>query len=374
MELEPFLLDEWLDAAMDPLPRWNLGSVAGPVWTMAELLELGTDEERAALMASGVSYSKAAGLDELRAAIAERHAVSADEVLILTGASEALLLVFFMAAEPGANVVLPAPCFPPTAAVPRAMGLDVRTYELRPWQNYEIDLNEVAELVDSRTKVLLINSPHNPTGAVVPDDAKRELRDMALRHGASFVCDEVLHPLYHGPSSKSAALVGATVIGDASKAFSLPGLRVGWIIEPDPGLRERYLRGRMNFTITNSPLTEQLATIALRNADAILERARRVTSVNLSLLRQFMSRWSDHLGWVEPAGGTLAFPWLRSGRPSRPLCEDLLAAGVLTVPGDAFGQPAHIRLGLAAEDDIGPALDIADNVLEAAFRSREVPV
>jgi aspartate/methionine/tyrosine aminotransferase len=367
VKLERFLLDEWLDAAVDPPPRWNLGSVAGPPWTMSELLELGTADERASFTSTRLSYSKAAGLDELRVAVAERHAVSPDEVLIVTGASEALLLVFFTAAEPGANVVLPAPCFPPTSAVPAAMGIEIRTYTLDRDAGYAIDLDEVASLVDSRTKVILINSPHNPTGAVVADDMKRELGGIADRHGASLVSDEVFHPIYHADRSGTAAASGATVVGDMSKALSLPGLRVGWLIERDPELRARYLRGRMNFTITNSPISEHLAAIAIRNADTILDRAQRLASANLIDLRAFLSRWRNDLAWVEPAGGTSCFPWLRSGQSSRPLCEALLEAGILVVPGDAFGHPAHIRIGFAAEDDLPAALEAADRVLEASL-------
>jgi aspartate/methionine/tyrosine aminotransferase len=367
VQLEPFLLDEWLDGAADPRPRWNLGSVAGPTWTLSELLDLATERERAHLFATPLRYSRSAGLAELRGAIAERSAVSEDEVIVVTGASEALLVVFFTAAEPGANVVLPAPCFPPTAAIPRALGLEIRTYRLRPEAGWAIDPDEVADLVDARTKVVLVNSPHNPTGAVVPAATMGQLREIATRHGASFVADEVFHPIYHGPVAESATQAGATVIGDASKAFSLPGPRIGWIVERDPDLRRRYLLGRMNFTGTNSPLTEQLALIALRNASTILARAQKTASANLHVLRQFMERVSDSIGWVEPAGGTSAFPWLRSGDDARPLCQALLSAGVLAVPGDAFGVPSHFRIGFAAEDEFDRALGAAASITDALF-------
>src|SRR2546421_10357796 len=140
-------------------------------------------------------------------------------------------------------------------------------------KDYAIDPDEIAGLVDRRTRIVLINSPHNPSGAVVNDETKRELMELARRHGASLVSDEVFHPIYHGTPSGTAAAVGATVVGDASKALSLPGLRVGWLIEPDPALRARYLRARMNFTITNSPLTERLAGLALPDAQAVLRPA-----------------------------------------------------------------------------------------------------
>src|SRR6266545_242570 len=166
MQFEPFLLDEWLDAAMGPVPRWNLGSVAGPTWDLITLLDLATDAERSRFMRTPLSYSRAAGIEALREAIGERYNTSADDVIVVTGASEAILLVFFNAAVPGANVVLPAPCFPAIAAIPRALGLDVRSYQLRPENDWAIDLDEVSDLVDSRTTVVFLNSPHNPTGAV----------------------------------------------------------------------------------------------------------------------------------------------------------------------------------------------------------------
>jgi aspartate/methionine/tyrosine aminotransferase len=367
MKLDPFLLDEWLDAAMDPVPRWNLGSVAGPAWRLGELLDLATEDERAAIMSLPLGYSRAAGSDQLRAAIAGRYDAQSDDVLVVTGASEAILLVFVSAAGPGANAVLPAPCFPPMVAIPRALGFETRTYRLRPEDEWSIDLNEVGGLVDSRTAVVAFNSPHNPTGAVVDDETKRNLRSIADRAGATLVADEVFHPIYHGRAARSAAAVGATIVSDASKAFSLPGLRIGWIIEHDPERREQYLRGRMNFTGTNSPLAEQLAVLAMQNAETIVGRTQRLTSANLHLLDRFMSRWSDELDWVKPSGGTCAFPWLRNGSDARPLCEALLASGVLTVPGDVFGQPSFFRVSFGAEEAFGPALEAAYAVLETTF-------
>jgi aspartate/methionine/tyrosine aminotransferase len=368
LEFERFLLDEWLDSARGAGRLWNLGSVAGPAWTLGELLELGDDADRAAVMATSIDYSKAAGADDLRVAIAKRNDVDPEEVLILTGASEALLIVFFAAAQTGVNVVLPDPAFPPTAAIPRALGIEVRSYHLRRENGYAIDLDEVAALVDARTRILLINSPHNPTGAVIPDETKRELARIASANGASLVSDEVFHPIYHRASDVRSAASGAdiraTVIGDMSKAFSLPGLRLGWLIERDPSLRAQYLRARMNFTITPNPISERLAAMALGASDLVLDRTCSLAASNLAQLRDFMARWPWLLEWVEPAGGTCAFPWLRSGRSSRGLCEALLEAGVLVVPGDAFGRPEHIRIGFAREPDLDEALEAAGRVLQ----------
>jgi aspartate/methionine/tyrosine aminotransferase len=363
MRFEPFLLDEWLDAAMESVPKWNLGSVAGPTWDLTALLNLATDTERSAVMRTPLTYSRAAGTEELREAVAERYNTGTDDVLVVTGASEAILLVFFSAAVPGGNVVLPMPCFPALAAIPAALGLEVRSYRLRPENRWAVDIEKVANLIDSRTTVIFLNSPHNPTGAVVPRQTKRELRAIADRVGASLIADEVFHPIYHGEREESAILEGATIIGDASKALSLPGLRLGWIVERDPERRRQYLSGRMNFTGTNSPLSERLALIAMRNAALIVDRAQRLATTNLQLLSQFLSQW-EIFDWVKPAGGTSAFPWLREAGDARPLCQALLAAGVLTVPGDVFGYSRFIRIGFGAEPDFEAALRAAAEVLD----------
>jgi aspartate/methionine/tyrosine aminotransferase len=367
VQFERFLLDEWLDGAVDKHPRWNLGSVAGPTWSLDELLELASIDDRRTFLKTRVAYSKAAGMDDLRAAIAQRHRVAAEEVLVVTGASEALLLIFFRAAEAGANVVVPAPSFPPTRSIPTAFGLEVRTYKLRRESDWRVDPDEVAKLVDEHTRVLFANSPHNPTGAVLSAEEQRAMLSIASRYGATFVVDEVFQPIYHSAKSESAAAIGATIVSDASKALSLPGLRIGWIIERDPALRAEYLRARMNFTVTDSPISERLALIMLKNAQTVIGATQRTASANLARLENFMEEWSEVLDWVSPAGGTTVFPWIRASGSSRPLCEELLAAGVLVVPGDAFGEDAHIRLGFANEPDIGPALDVVGRVLDGSF-------
>jgi aspartate/methionine/tyrosine aminotransferase len=360
-----FKLDDWFEAATGV--RWNLGSVAGPTWTTAALLSLIPEPQRSAVLEVPLAYSRAAGLDELRTAIARRYDRPGEEVIITTGASEALAGIFMVAAEPGANVVVPWPSFPPTTAIPQALGLEVRRYHLRRDDAWSVDVEEIASLVDARTRLVLLNSPHNPTGAVIDHEEIGALLRLASPSGIPLVVDEVFHPIYFEMSLSSSAHLGVTVVSDASKAFSLPGLRIGWILEQDPERREAYRLVRMNVTTTCSPLTERLALIAVENADAVIARAQATADRNLQQLVQFMSHWAADVAWTPPAGGTAAFPWRVDGEDATPLCRALLEAGVLTVPGDAFEMPAHFRLGIAAEDDIGPALAVADNVFERVF-------
>jgi aspartate/methionine/tyrosine aminotransferase len=346
MRLKPFLLDQWLATHAGNGVAFNLGGSTGPRWTVDELLQLAGDEGRRRLLASALVYGSAPGAPGLRAAIAQMLQVPIEHVLVVAGGSEALLHLFFHAAEPGANVVVPFPGFPPYHAVPESLGLEVRLYRLRRENAYRVDVDEVSRLIDDRTQLLLVNSPHNPTGATLSDEELRTLHDLAVNRGVQFVCDEVFHPIYHGRETASAArLPRATVVGDFSKAFALSGLRVGWIVEPDEHRREHYLNAREYFSISNTTAGEFLAEVAVHHRETVLGRTREVAAANLRLLADVMADHRDVLDWIPPAGGMTTFIRLAGGADARPLCEAALALGLLLTPGDCFGVPDHFRLG-----------------------------
>lgn len=357
MELPPFLLDRWIEQkhAPDSPIEYDLASSTGPVWTLRELLALSGGNELEALLDTSISYTSAAGTPMLRDAIAVLEGVEPDAVQVVTGASEALLILFFLAAEPGANVVLPNPGFPANTALAESLGIAVRYYNLRAENQFRIDPDEIRRLVDRDTRLLLVNSPHNPTGAVLSDQEMNSLHDFCAERRVQFVSDQVYHPIYHGRETRTAArLPHATVISDFSKALCLSGLRIGWMVDRDPRRRERYLNARNYFTITANVFGERLAVLALQHSSKIYARARQVAQQNLALLDQVFARHSGLLRWVRPSGGMTAFPWLSSGADTRDFCRDLARRGVLMVPGDCFGQPSHFRLGFAASGERFP--------------------
>jgi aspartate/methionine/tyrosine aminotransferase len=357
MKLPPFLLDRWIAQknTADPPIEYDLASSTGPVWTLRELLALSGGDELEALLDTNVSYTSAVGTPALRAAIAALEGVTPDDVQVVTGAAEALLILFFLAAEPGANVVLPNPGFPANTALAESLGIAIRFYTLRAENQFRPDLDEIRGLVDRDTRLLLVNSPHNPTGAVLSDAEMESLHDFCAERNIRFVSDQVYHPIYHGPHTRSAArLSHATVISDFSKALCLSGLRVGWIVDLDPRRRERYRDARNYFTITSNVFGERLAVLALAHSQKIYERARQVSQENLALLDRVFSRHEGLLHWVRPRGGMTAYPWLADGADAREFCLRLAKRGVLIVPGDCFGQPSHFRLGFAASGNRFP--------------------
>jgi aspartate/methionine/tyrosine aminotransferase len=358
MQLKPFLLDAWLDQYEHGI-EFNLAASTGPTWTVNDVLALTDGETRHRFLNHDLVYGRVAGADGLREAIAEMQDVPVEAVQVVTGAAEAILAIMWLAAEPGANVVLPLPGFATFSAIPQSLGLETRFYRVRRENGFRIDPDEIKGLTDSKTKLILLNSPHHPTGATIADEEMETLHDFAASRGIQLVCDEVYHPIYHGRQLKSAArLPHATVISDLSKALSLPGARTGWIIEHDAQRRQQYWNARAYFTVSNSTTGEILSEIAIRKRDVVLGKAQEVATRNLKLLDQFMADHRDVFGWISPQGGMTAFPWLVSGEDTHPFCQAAADRGILLAPGDCFDTPSHFRLGFAAAGDSFPqALD-----------------
>ena len=354
MQLKPFLLDIWLDNYEHNI-EFNLAASTGPTWTVNALLNLAGEEERQRFLNHELVYGRVAGADGLREAIAEMQGVSAECVQIVTGASEALVVLMWLAAEPGANVILPRPGFATFSALPESLGIETRFYGIRKENEFSIDVEEIKKLADARTKLILLNSPHHPTGATVSDAEMENLHEFTSGRGIQLVNDEVYHPIYHGRETRSASrLPQATVIHDFSKAFSLPGVRTGWMIEHDRKRRERYWNARAYFSVSNNTAGEMLAEIAMRKRDIILQRTQEVASRNLERLDGFMAEHREILNWIRPRGGMTAFPWLVHSENARPFCQAAAERGILLAPGDCFEVPSHFRLGFAASGDEFP--------------------
>ena len=348
MQFKPFLLDTWLDQYEHGI-EFNLAASTGPTWTVNDVLALADEETRERFLNHKLVYSHPAGADGLREAIAEMQGVAVDAVQIVTGASEAILALMWTVAEPGTNVILPLPGFTTFSSLPESLGIETRYYHVHRENNFRIDIDEIKSLADSRTKLVLVNTPHNPAGATVSDEEFDALQEFTAARHIQLISDEVYHPIYHGRPTKSAArLPHATVISDLSKAFSIPGVRTGWMIVHDAKLRQRYWTARAYFSVCNSTMGEILSEVAIRKRDVVLGRTRDVAARNLKLLDSFMREHSDVLGWIPPHGGMTAFPWLASGENARPFCQAATERGILLAPGDCFDSPEHFRIGFAA--------------------------
>ncbi|MCI4590905.1 pyridoxal phosphate-dependent aminotransferase [Sphingobium sp. BYY-5] len=352
VHLPPFALDHWLstyDFATPPI-AYNLASSTGPRWSVADICALG--DAPLAIDDTILSYAPPEGSRALREAIAAFHDTDPDSIIVTTGASEALSILFCLGAQPGANIVLPDPGYPAYEAVAQAWGLATRSYHLRREDRFIQRADAILAQVDADTALVILNTPHNPTGTVMPRIEIEALAAALAERGVPLLVDEVYHPLYFtAPQPSAAGIPNVIVTSDLSKALSLPGLRTGWLIDADADRRARIIDARSYFTISGSPLLERLATHALQQSDAILARLRSVAQANIAQLDALIAGSGGRLAWVRPDGGTTAFPWFTDGRDSRSFCQTLAAQGVLLAPGDCFGHPAHMRLGFTQQEE-----------------------
>ncbi|HTU66596.1 MAG TPA: pyridoxal phosphate-dependent aminotransferase [Steroidobacteraceae bacterium] len=375
MKLPPFKLDLWLAAhefATPPI-RFNLASSTGPAWTLAEIAALGGGDVRA-FDEVKLSYAPPAGGKLLRERLAAREGVDAERVLVMTGASEVLLTLCCHLAAPGASLLVPKPVYPALPAMARAWGLNVREYALDPARGFAQEADAVLAQVDATTRAVFVNTPHNPTGSIMTATEQRKLATALAARDVLMIVDEVYHPLYFGAASSNIGTPGAArllqdfpnvvVLGDFAKALSLPGLRLGWLVDRDAVRREALLDLRSYFSISSSPLCEAIGAHALAHSASILGRLEAVARANLALLSAFMEMHGGLFAFPAPAGGTTCFPCLRDGRDARPLAERLAKAGVLVAPGDCFDMPSHLRIGFGAQrEGYAAALDVFSEVI-----------
>ena len=321
-------------------------------WPMADLLAL-ADAETAELWRDlRLGYTESLGHPLLRREIATLYeGIAEDEVLVFSGAEEAIFVIANVLLGPGDHAIVAWPSYQSLHEVARSTGADVSLLELRAEDGWAIDVDRLRNQLTPATRLIVINVPHNPTGAV-PDAATfRAIVDLAADAGATLLVDEVYRFLERDPAGRHPAGADAgphgVSIGVMSKSFALAGLRIGWLATHDATLLDRAARFKDYTTICASAPAEVLSLIALRARDEVLARSRRIVDGNLELLDAFFERQSAHFAWVRPAGGPVGFPGLRDGVPIDRFAQDLLEAeGVLLAPGSIFGHPGnHFRLG-----------------------------
>ncbi len=326
-------------------------------WPMAELLALADDETRGPWDRLTLGYTEALGHPLLRAEIAALYeGIAPNEVVVFSGAEEAIFVTANVTLAPGDHAIVAWPSYQSLHAVARATGADVTLHELHPEDGWAIDPEALRRQVTPRTRLIVVNVPHNPTGAVPTPEVFRALSETAAEAGATLLVDEVYRFLEHAPAERlpAGADMGphAVSVGVMSKSFALAGLRIGWLATHDAALLDRAARFKDYTTICASAPAEILALIALRARDRVLARSCSIVASNLALLDTFFERRASQFSWVRPAAGPVGFPELLGGLPIDRFAEDLLAAeGVLLAPASVFGYPGNrFRLGFGRTD------------------------
>lgn len=317
--------------------------------------------------------SPCTGRDDLRQAIAERWgAGDADRVMTTHGGSEALYVALQTLLEPGDDVVALQPAYHSHVSVAEAMGCRVLRWTLREQDGFRPDLDALAALVTPRTRVIVVNFPHNPTGATLEPAGLRRLIEIAASVGAHLLWDGAFTDLvYDGPPLPDPGLTydRSVSVGTFSKAFGLPGMRFGWCMA-EPGLLRRMTDLRDRITLSLSPLIEHIALRVVQRADAVIGPRLENAAANRRLLIEWAAEHDDLVELPLPHGGVTAFPLLRPYPDTTELCRRLgTTRRVLLVPGAAFDHPRRVRLGFGGDrSQLESGLAVLGEVLAGSTR------
>jgi aspartate/methionine/tyrosine aminotransferase len=366
MQIEDFALERYFARWEFEVDHQLSASDVEPL-TLAEVLALADADARDRWDRLALGYTESTGLPALREEIARLYErIDAGQVLVLAGAEEGIFLTMHALLGAGDEAVVVTPAYQSLHAVAASLGATVRSVELRPERGWTLDPDDVARAVTPRTRVIVVNFPHNPTGAHIDAGVQRALAALAESAGAVLFSDEVYHGLEHGSAPLPfAADIGprAVSLGVMSKSFALAGLRIGWIATRDQRLLARVARLKDYTTICSSAPSELLALIALRAREQVLRRSREIVGANLAIAGAFAGRLAGEVEWIPPRAGSTAFPrFVRrdAGEVSRSLIE---RERVLLLPGAVFqADTHHFRLGLGRRD-FPEALSALERVL-----------
>jgi capreomycidine synthase len=293
--------------------------------------------------------SRTLGGPDLRTAIGNRWANgNSERVMVTNGSSEAIYLIMHSLLDPGDEVVVLDPCYQQLFSIAESIGCNLKHWRLRFEESFRPDLSEVRRLVDSHTRMIVVNFPHNPTGASLTPAEQDELIDLAASADAYLVWDGAFTELtYGGPvlPDPGERYDRSITLGTLSKAYGLPGLRVGWCLAA-PDVLERLVRLRDYTTLALSPLVEYVAGRVIENGDLLLQPRLAQARHNLKLLVSWANRHPEFVSIVRPKGGVCVFMRMYGVADIEDFCRQLADEySVLLAPGTSFGHPGYVRLG-----------------------------
>ena len=358
MHIRPFAVEEWMNA-YETGARYNIAETCVDSVSPDELFALTGADPGAFWHSLGcrrLTYGDIEGSPAFREGVCRLYrTLSPEHVLTTHGAAGANHHVFYSLVEPGERVISIAPSYQQLTSIPEAYGADLRILRLRPENGYLPDLDELRALAVPGTKLICINNPNNPTGALMDEAMLREIVDVARSAGAYLLCDEVYRHLTqtddYSPSIADLYEKGISV-SSMSKVFSLAGLRLGWIATKDGDAMRAFLSHRDYNHISCGMMDEALAALALRHADAVLARSRGIVRENLGILTRWMET-EPHLSWVRPQAGTTALIRWDYPLESYDFCRQLYdQTGAFVTPGDCFDEPRSMRVGYACDAQV----------------------
>jgi aspartate/methionine/tyrosine aminotransferase len=371
MKLEPFALER-LQSIWENRVTWNISESGVHPLRLDELVD--TPEDISALFAQELAYTQTNGTPDLRRAIARMYpGATADHIEVTNGGSEANCIALWHLVESGDEVVMMVPNYMQAYGIVRSLGATVRDWSLVDGEaagRWRPDIGALDRLVSSRTRLILVCNPNNPTGARLTPPELDEVCRIAARTGAWVLSDEI----YRGAELdgvETATMWGryerVIVTSGLSKAYGLPGLRIGWVVGP-PSTIETLWGVHDYTTIAPGALNDRLARVALEPSRRarLLERTRGIVRANYPIVRRWIEARAPLVSHVAPEAGAIVFVRYQHAVGSTALVERLRdEKSVLVVPGDHFHRDGYLRIGFGSDSaHLTAALERVGDVLD----------
>jgi aspartate/methionine/tyrosine aminotransferase len=351
--IEPFAMER-MQSTWENLVDYDMSESGVRPLTMRELVEMGFDLDT--FMDQPLGYSQSNGTIELREAIAAIYSgASVDHIEVTNGTSEANYLVALSQLRPGDNVAMEVPNYMQMPGVARSLGATVRPFRLVQQSGWEPDWDEFERAVTPKTKLLYLSNPNNPTGAVLSDAAMRRIVERCEATGTWILADEV----YLGAEidrPRTASFWGMSdrviVTSGLSKAYGIPGVRIGWIVGPTALVAECWTQHDY-LTIGPNKLSDRIARVAVQaaNRERCYARTREILSHNLPIARTWVDGFGGRLTWREPQAGAIALLKYDADVPSLRIAERMrVNRSTLIVPGSHVGLEGHLRVWLGGKE------------------------
>jgi aspartate/methionine/tyrosine aminotransferase len=354
MNLPPFKLERYF-AKYEFNTEYLLCSSDCESMSIADLLEMEKDAAEK-FQHVWLGYTESQGSPALRTEICKLYeTIQPEDILVHTGAEEAIFLFMFAAFKEYDHVIIHSPGYQSLAEVARAAGCDVSPWRAREEDGWALDLDELRHLMRTTTKAIIINTPHNPTGYLMSRQDYEVVHRFVRENNLLLFSDEVYRESEYDSATRlpAACDVGdhAISLGVTSKTYGLAGLRIGWVATKNKKIYEKMASLKDYTTICNSAPSEFLAEVAMRNRAKLAERNLGIIKDNLAVMDDFFTRHADLFAWIRPRAGSMAFPRYLGGKVEE-FCDELVPkAGVLLLPGSIYDDSgSHFRLGLGRKN------------------------
>lgn len=355
MKIEPFKVEEWMNA-YETGARYNIAETCVDSVSLDELFELtGENKEKFwnDFSCQRLTYGYIEGNPSFKEGICSLyHTLKPDEIVSTHGAAGANHHIFYSLIEPGDRVISIMPTYQQLYSIPKSYGADVKMLHLKAKNGYLPDLEELKKLAVSGTKMICINNPNNPTGALMSREILTQIVEIARSVDAYVLCDEVYRHLTQKDEWCESIVdlyEKGISVSSMSKVFSLAGLRLGWIATHDQDVIKTCLSHRDYNLVSCGMFDEQLAGIALKYSDKLLARNQAIVRTNLEILDYWIQS-EPHMSYQKPQAGTTALVFYDFDMDSYEFCERMYhEVGAFVTPGDCFEEKHSIRIGYASD-------------------------